>query len=313
VSAVTAKVEILRGRAASTLERIRASERRALAKGAFFVVANIRIELARALAALGSTEEARDLLEAVVAGGVDAGWHYCDALVTLADVLRALGDTGGSEARATEALELGQLRGARCHAASAREVLARLAIGRGEWSRAEGLLHQALVERLEIGVTLWTGPTFDALALVAAGLDSYPEAARLLGAADRARRDLGVVRSPLDAPALADLERRLKDELDAEALAAARHEGAAMPTAEAISWVRRARGTRKRPISGWEALTPTEHQVVDLVVKGLTNPQIAAKMFVSRGTAKIHLEHIFSKLQIHSRFELAALAARRPS
>ena len=80
---------------------------------------------------------------------------------------------------------------------------------------------------------------------------------------------------------------------------------------EAIGWIRRARGTRKRPASGWESLTPTERQVVELVAQGLTNPQVAERMFVARATVKAHLAHIFQKLDVSSRSELTAVAIRR--
>ncbi|MFI6776174.1 helix-turn-helix transcriptional regulator [Nocardia sp. NPDC050412] len=36
--------------------------------------------------------------------------------------------------------------------------------------------------------------------------------------------------------------------------------------------------------SGWKSLTPTERSVVELAVSGLTNPAIAARLFISRGT-----------------------------
>ncbi len=73
----------------------------------------------------------------------------------------------------------------------------------------------------------------------------------------------------------------------------------------------RARGERKRPSSGWDALTPMETQVVALASEGLTNPQIAERLFVARGTVKIHLSHIFSKLGVSTRAELASEATRR--
>lgn len=52
-------------------------------------------------------------------------------------------------------------------------------------------------------------------------------------------------------------------------------------------------------------------QVTALVAAGLTNPQIAEQLFVSRNTVKTHLSHIYSKLGIASRAALAAEAARR--
>jgi DNA-binding CsgD family transcriptional regulator len=67
------------------------------------------------------------------------------------------------------------------------------------------------------------------------------------------------------------------------------------------------RGVRQRPQQGWESLTPTERAVADLVAEGLSNPQIAERLFVSRRTVQTHVAHAFSKLDIGSRAQLAAL------
>lgn len=71
------------------------------------------------------------------------------------------------------------------------------------------------------------------------------------------------------------------------------------------------RGPRSRPTQGWEALTETEVRVTDLVAEGLTNPQIGARMFISRRTVETHVSHVFAKLEVSSRVELAALVAGR--
>jgi len=96
-----------------------------------------------------------------------------------------------------------------------------------------------------------------------------------------------------------------------EEFTAAHTEGAEMSLDEAVAWVRRARGTRRRPAGGWESLTPTEVQVVELVAQGLTNPQVGERMFISRATVKVHLAHVFQKLDVSSRAELTAQAVRR--
>lgn len=72
------------------------------------------------------------------------------------------------------------------------------------------------------------------------------------------------------------------------------------------------RGRRARPRTGWEALTPTERTVAGLVAEGLTNPQIADRLYVSRRTVQTHVSHIFAKLRIASRAQLAVRVARRP-
>jgi DNA-binding CsgD family transcriptional regulator len=76
--------------------------------------------------------------------------------------------------------------------------------------------------------------------------------------------------------------------------------------------IRRARPRRgARPQTGWDSLTETERKVVAHVAEGLTNPEIARRMFVSPRTVSTHLKHIFKKLGITSRVELATQATRR--
>ena len=75
--------------------------------------------------------------------------------------------------------------------------------------------------------------------------------------------------------------------------------------------VRRPRQVARRPAFGWDSLTPSELQVVDLAVTGLTNREIAERLFVSRRTVATHLEHVFQKLGHGNRVELTADAARR--
>jgi DNA-binding CsgD family transcriptional regulator len=71
------------------------------------------------------------------------------------------------------------------------------------------------------------------------------------------------------------------------------------------------RGPRRRPQSGWEALTETELRVAELVATGRSNPDIAAQLFLSRRTIDTHVSHILAKLDARSRREIASLAAAR--
>ena len=73
----------------------------------------------------------------------------------------------------------------------------------------------------------------------------------------------------------------------------------------------RGHGERKRPSSGWESLTPTELDVVRLVSEGLGNKDIAARLFISHRTVQTHLTHVYSKLSVTSRVQLAQQAARQ--
>jgi len=67
-----------------------------------------------------------------------------------------------------------------------------------------------------------------------------------------------------------------------------------------------------RPKSGWESLTDAELQVASLAAAGHTNRGIADRLFVSPHTVNTHLRHVFGKLDITSRVDLA-LAVERHS
>ena len=80
----------------------------------------------------------------------------------------------------------------------------------------------------------------------------------------------------------------------------------------------RAHGIRRGPHakhrqarSGWDSLTPTETKIAALVQGGLSNPEIAAKLLLSRRTVATHVSHILKKLDVHSRTDIAREAALR--
>ena len=57
-------------------------------------------------------------------------------------------------------------------------------------------------------------------------------------------------------------------------------------------------------------LTPREREVVVLVAEGMTNAEIARRLWISPGTVRRHLENVFRKLEVHTR--TAAVARFRP-
>ncbi|MEV5572060.1 helix-turn-helix transcriptional regulator [Spirillospora sp. NPDC052269] len=68
---------------------------------------------------------------------------------------------------------------------------------------------------------------------------------------------------------------------------------------------RRRRTRRPRTTQGWGALTPAERRVASLVAEGATNRRAAEQLFLSPATIGTHVMHIYSKLGVNSRVELA--------
>jgi DNA-binding CsgD family transcriptional regulator len=306
-----AGLEVMGGDPQAAIARLQPARARMVSAGAGLGLGMIEPYLAHARAAVGEIDEARKALEQLVATGVDFGFLLSNAIVNLAEILRVGGQAVASQGRATEALAIAEPIGNVPTIAFAKEICGRLAAGREQWTEAESLLHDALALRVEHRILLNLPQTFDALAEAAAGLESYEEAARVLGAAQRARVDLELERWRPDQPQFAQLEEDLRTALGEVAFETALSSGTGLSWSQAVAWIRRARGERKRPPRGWESLTPTEIRVVQLVAEGLTNPQIGERMFISRGTVKVHLSHIFAKLGIATRSELAPEATRR--
>jgi len=304
--------DVEQGKAAEALERVNRTLENVVRTGAAMVLPQVEEAMAWALAALGRHEEAEALLREMLAGSaVDYAWIAHTAEWLLARVLLARGEL--EEARRLGEAVLAAVRTTpnAFQEARAHVVLARAASAQGRWADADRHGHAGLDLLVEHELGLEYATAIDALAEVAAGLESHEEAARLLGAAARARAERGLVRWPADEEHFTGLADRLRAECGESAYAECLSEAQELTTEEAIAWARRARGSRRRPSCGWESLTPTELTVAGLVAEGLTNPQIGERMFISRGTVKVHLSNILRKLDMSTRAEVAAEAARR--
>src|SRR5699024_2169234 len=119
----------------------------------------------------------------------------------------------------------------------------------------------------------------------------HRRAARLFGAAQAIRERTGQVRfKTYDA----DYERSvaaLRQAMGGEDFETGWAEGAASSADEAISYAQRGRGPRKQSTRGWVSLTGAEREVARLVSEGLTNKDIAARLFISPRTAETHVSH----------------------
>lgn len=189
---------------------------------------------------------------------------------------------------------------------------AALALDAGDLRAADELAHRSLAEAAVGPHPPLVIAALELIGSVAVARESYAEAARLHGAAARLR-DAHSFRAQFE-PERSRLARDLTTALESLGEAdfdAAVDEGRALSLEDAVSYARRARGERKRPTHGWDGLTPTERQVADLAIQGLTNAEIAEQLFIGRETVKTHLSSVYSKVGVANRTQLVADAARR--
>ena len=190
-------------------------------------------------------------------------------------------------------------------------VRARIAIAQDAVESAQNDLHEALTIAAGMSAHLCVPSILELLADVASRAGGHREAARLFGAADTLWRRMGAVRFKVYDADYEAAVATARDALGQNAFADAWAEGAALTTDEAVAYAQRGRGERKRPTSGWASLTPAELDVARLVAEGLANKDIATRLFVSPRTVHSHLSHIYSKLGMSSRVQLAQAAAQQ--
>ena len=192
----------------------------------------------------------------------------------------------------------------------------RLATETGDLSTAQAIASQAAAFAGESEI-----PHRQANALYCHGLLDH-DAARLLAAAelyDKAGRPL------LRAKALEAAAGHFVDADDRGQARAAFTEavevytslGAAADAAR-LQAAFRAHGIRRGPHakhrrarSGWDSLTATEIKIAAFVEEGLSNPEIAARLLLSRRTVATHVSHILKKLDVNSRIDIARESALR--
>jgi DNA-binding NarL/FixJ family response regulator len=70
------------------------------------------------------------------------------------------------------------------------------------------------------------------------------------------------------------------------------------------------RRVRSADAEALESLTPREREVFEYAARGRNNGAIAVALYISPATARTHLQRVYKKLDIHSRAEAVAFAAR---
>ncbi|AWV48222.1 possible transcriptional regulator [Mycobacterium leprae] len=196
------------------------------------------------------------------------------------------------------------------HQMAALTTRARIAMAQGEPELARADIHAALACGADIQASLGISDSMELLAELISQGDNHRQAGRLFGAASAQREKTGEVRFKVWDAGYESAVAVLRGAMGCKDFDSAWAEGAAMPIDDAITYAQRGRGNRKRPTTGWESLTPAEHNVIRLVSEGLDTKDIAARLFVSVRTVHTHLTRIYSKLGLTSRVQLVQEAAR---
>jgi predicted ATPase/DNA-binding CsgD family transcriptional regulator len=297
------------GRSHEALEQGMQAMERAQESGALMAIPTI--ELALLIAELMGAEY--DAAEARARRLLEVPQLHTLALTreALAHAALARGDTRKAE---LQSQELGALA---IRADSARlRALADYVAGTaaaldGRAEQARDKLQAALAAYADLGLERGAADVLDELALLAAAAGEENRAARLSASAAATRTALACAPLPSVAARLEAARANVVERDGAAAWEVPWADGAALPLADAIAYARRARGPRNRPAAGWESLTPAERQVARLAASGMSNPQIAGQLFMSRSTVKMHLSSVYLKLRIANRTELAAAMSTR--
>ena len=185
------------------------------------------------------------------------------------------------------------------------------ALRRGDVASALDRAHQALriehAERLDRGRMF----TLDCISRVLTAAGRHHEAARILGACESARAQRGLVRLPCLQALMDESTATTQAALGDDAFEVALADGATLSLVAVTEYSTRLRVAHTAATVGWDALTPTEARVAELVAEGLTNPQVAKELLMGAETVKTHLSRVFDKIGVANRKELIVAGSRR--
>jgi non-specific serine/threonine protein kinase len=197
---------------------------------------------------------------------------------------------------------------------------------KGELAQSGQAFCTALEMKHEIGDTMGTSYALEGIAWLAVAERRYTRAAWLLGAAESLWQLVGsrLASSATRQARHARAQQEVRDALGEERYLALCHEGGGYALADIVQFA--AEGLDElpphpihQPPATPQATPPTagltsrEWEIAGLVAEGLSNREIAGRLVISKRTVDAHIEHIYGKLGVSSRVQLASwLRSARP-
>ena len=230
------------------------------------------------------------------------------ALINLGAAARYAGDTQRAAERLTEALTISRQIGYTEGIAWALSELGALTGG------ADGadMLRDGLRTHFRLGDRWRIASVLEAIAATMAGPDPATTTT-LLSASDELRKNLGTPVPPAERPAVEAARGAVEQALEPALFAKSWASGQSMPLPDVVELACQPTGVRPAPAPDGAAglgtdLTERELAVLRLVSQGLTNREIGSRLFISAGTAGVHVSNILRKLGVTSRVQAAGIA-----
>jgi non-specific serine/threonine protein kinase len=268
----------------------------------------------------GQTENALWLADQLAASNktVDP-WDLAYAHLSLGSLLYEKGEDQTAEKVFREAIGYFQFTEEKHGVAFAQSKLALLLNNQGERTKAKDQMLQGLIFSYELNdLHVMVYCTDDALQLVAESSLSE-RIARLFGAVDRQREVLSLLRTPRERAEYERIQEALQRRLGEAQFASLRVEGQSLPFEPVVQETQaliEALADKKKSFSaetpdGYTiSLSDRERQVLILIAEGLSNQEVADRMFISERTVRFHVTSIFNKLGVENRAQAVASAGK---
>lgn len=186
----------------------------------------------------------------------------------------------------------------------------------GQFDSAQALVQRELDAAERWGVAGYTAAALRTLAMLEGGSSGIDRLRQAVGIVEGTpfRLELALSLTEYGAALRRDNQRRAaRDPLERGMETA--HRCGATVLADRAQEELRATGARPRSLvlSGVDALTPSERRVAQMAASGMANREIAQALFVTKKTVETHLRHVFQKLDLSARTELAAALEETPT